>query len=147
MEKYVIDTSVAFKLFADEEDKEVAIKLFKSSMQQKISLLAPSLILNEILNSFIVNGYTEREVSDNLKSFERQVDSGILNIVHCNRVVLLKACTIASLDTKGQGYISSYDATFHALALLENALLITADKKHFQKTKNLVGSVRLLEDF
>jgi len=37
------------------------------------------------------------------------------------------------MDT--QGYISSFDATFHALALLKNAIFMTADEKHIRKVQ------------
>jgi len=41
----------------------------------------------------------------------------------------------------------TFDATFHALAVLMEAVFITADEKHYNKTKDLIGSVVLLENF
>ncbi|MES2388203.1 MAG: hypothetical protein V4543_09385 [Bacteroidota bacterium] len=35
---------------------------------------------------------------------------------------------------------------FHALALLLNCTLVTNDKKHYLKTKDIIGSVVMLED-
>lgn len=147
MNKYVVDTSVAFKFFAEEEDSETSLKILKLARDGNITLLAPTLIFYEIINSFVSNGYPEKEILENSEAFHEIADLKIIEIKNPSLEALNKAVEIANTDTKGQGYISSYDATFHALALLENAVLITADKKHYQKTKNLVGSVMLLKDF
>ena len=147
MKKYVIDTSVAFKLFTDEEGRDSAIHILKLAKEQNIILLAPILILYEMLNSFVSNGYSTLETKNNIKAFYGNIDSEIITIKTPSLDLLSKSTELANLDTKGQGYISSYDATFHALAVLENAIFITADKKHYQKTKTLIGSVLLLEDF
>ena len=43
------------------------------------------------------------------------------------------------------GSPSFYDACYHAIALLNNCDFITADRKHYEKTKAL-GNIRLLQD-
>ncbi len=147
MKKYVIDTSVAFKIFADEEGKKTALNILNLAKDKQIILLAPTLIFYEMVNSFVINGYTATETKTNIEAFYEITDSGIINIKNPSSKTSIKSTEIANTDTKGQGYISSYDATFHALAITEKATFITADKKHYQKTKDIIGSVLLLDNF
>lgn len=77
--------------------------------------------------------------------FRQQVDVKLVKIFPPSKELLEKSVELANFDTKGQGHISSYDATFHALAILENAIFLTADKKHVRKTEKLIGSVKLFE--
>ena len=79
--------------------------------------------------------------------FQDFINQEIVQIYPSNHELLKKSREIAETNLKGQGYISSYDATFHALALMENGTLLTADRKHYQKTKDSIGSVMLLEEF
>ena len=53
MQKFIVDTSVAAKLFfpENEEHKELALKLFVLANQEKLDLYAPSLIFYELNNS------------------------------------------------------------------------------------------------
>ena len=87
------------------------------------------------------------EIKKYLQFFEEQIKNKTITIVPSTLKILNKAAEIANLDTQGKGYISSFDATFHALALLKTAVFITADKRHYNKTKDLIGSILLLEDF
>ena len=80
-----------------------------------------------------------------ISTFRKQVEAEVIEIFPPSQALLEKSVELANLDTKGQGHISSYDATFHALAILENATFLTADKKHFKKTNKLIGSVELFE--
>jgi len=87
------------------------------------------------------------EVKKYLLFFDKQIQKGIITIVPYSLEIQTKAAEIASIDTQGKGYISSLDATFHALALIENAVFLTADGKYYNKTKDLVGSILHLKDF
>lgn len=60
---------------------------------------------------------------------------------------LIAANTLAFLDTKSQGYISSYDASYHALAIELRAIFVTADKPHVRRTENLLGYITALDRF
>lgn len=46
-----------------------------------------------------------------------------------------------------QGYISSYDASYHALAIELGAIFVTADKPHVRRTENLLGNITALDRF
>ena len=56
-----------------------------------------------------------------------------------------KALQIIMQGHEKSGYPSIYDALFHAMALCNNAIFVTADKRHFAKTQQL-GSVCLLSE-
>jgi predicted nucleic acid-binding protein len=146
MDKYIVDTSVAVKLFLDETGREQALNVFRLANRNQIRLLAPSLILYELNNALICQGFSQDEVHECLIAFDQQIEDKVIEIIPPTLQLLNKTIEIALLDTQNQGYISSYDATFHALALLRNAVFLTADKKHYQKTVNRIGAVMLLEN-
>ncbi|KHD06011.1 hypothetical protein PN36_21595 [Candidatus Thiomargarita nelsonii] len=111
------------------------------------NILAPDLTCYELISVLTQADIPLSEVKEHLLFFEELVENGVPTIVPYSFEILNKASEIASIDTKGQGYISSFDATFHALALLMNAVFITADESHYRKTNDLVGSIVLLENF
>jgi len=148
MKKFIVDTSVTAKLFLEGEDhRDLAIEVFRKADQNEIELYAPSLTLYELNNALVKESDLTEEVLAALEILQRQVKKKIIKIVQPSLTILKKAAEIAMIDTKGQGNISAYDATFHALALLKKATFITSDEKHYNKTKDLIGSVILLEDF
>lgn len=54
--------------------------------------------------------------------------------------------TALNIITQGHpksGCPSIYDSVFHAMALCNEAVLITADKRHYEKTRQL-GAIKLL---
>jgi predicted nucleic acid-binding protein len=146
MKLYVVDTSVVAKLFLLEEGREHVLDLFRAAMKQEIRLIAPTLLLYELNNTLICEGFAESEVLECLTTLDIQIQQRVLTIYPPTIAMFRKIVEIASLDTKGQGYISAYDATFHALALLEDGIFLTADKTHYRKTVDLIGSVTLLEN-
>ena len=52
---------------------------------------------------------------------------------------------VEQTEQLNSGSPSFYDACYHSIALLNNCDFITADKKHYEKTKAL-GNIRLLQD-
>ncbi|HIE00091.1 MAG TPA: PIN domain-containing protein [Thiotrichaceae bacterium] len=144
---YVVDTSVTAKLFIDEELCDEVKQIYRQAIHKEIYLLAPELTCYELTNVLNKAAMPLAEVKEHLLFFEEQIKNETLTIIPYSLEILNKASEIASIDTKGQGYISSFDATFHALAILMNAIFITADKSHYRKTKDLVGSIMLLENF
>jgi len=151
MEKYVVDTCVAAKIFINTEkyvDKAVA--LYDLAYDEKAELVAPSLIWYELGSVFSKMQMPREKSEENFAEFEEQIRMGIIKIIPPSLEVINKADEIANVDTQGQGYISSFDATFHALALLKEAIFITADEKHIrkvQKIKELSDSIQFLGAF
>lgn len=74
------------------------------------------------------------------------VRTKVIEILEPDENLLRRAEAIASMDTQGQGHISSFDATFHALAIMSDATFVTSDQSYVRKTKALLGSVELLQD-
>ena len=144
--KYVVDTSVAVKLFLPEDGQEKAGELFDLAGKGKIALIAPILLIYELNNSLILNKMPATDRGECMTLLLSFVDVGVLELIQPSKILLQKSGEIADIDTKSQGYVSSYDASFHALAVQLDAIFVTADEKHYRKTKDAVGSVMLLEE-
>ena len=137
-EKYVIDTSVTVKLFLDEQYKEITDLIFHKSIKGDVLLYAPVLTWYEIVNVLVKEKIPKNEIEKHLLMLKSYANTKILNIVPYSSDITNKALEIATTDTNRQGHVSSYDATFHALALLEHAIYLTADEKHYRKTNVVV---------
>ncbi len=147
MDKYVVDTSVVTRFLVHQVQRELTQKVFHQAYHKNIELITSSLIWYELNNTFVVRGIPINEAERGMALFQKFIDQKMIQILPSNHETLRKAREIANTEVKGQGYISAYDATFHALALLKNGIFLTADRKHYLKTKELIGSVMLLEDF
>jgi len=76
--------------------------------------------LASCLNTFT----TREEIGKYLSSLYGLIDSDAIRSHSVKQSLLNEAAEIARMDTHGQGHISSYDATFHALVLLIRATFI-----------------------
>ena len=139
--KYVIDTSALAKVFLAEADREKAVGLLTSSIRREIELHAPSLLLYEMNNVLVSNEITGRAYDDVIRFLFAWIKAGVLLVHEVDEDLLRRTEAIASIDTQGQGHISSFDATFHALAIRLGAQFVTADKAYVRKTSVLVGHV------
>ena len=145
--KLVLDTSVLAKLFIAEWDRPLAVKVLADTIAAKVPVLAPSLVLYELNSVFVKNGMVGQEYDNAIRETMRMIGANNLVIREPTEGLLREAARIASLDTHGQGHISSFDATFHALALQEGATFLTADAAYVRKAKALVGRVMLLSEY
>jgi len=145
--KFIVDTSVTVKLFLEEEEADLADKVFKQAKEGEILLFAPTLTSYEVLNTLVKENIPNDEIQEHLLMLKDYTEAKIINLVDYSESLALKTLEIATMDTKGKGHISSYDATFHALAILQQGVFLTADKKHYEKTKDIIGFVLLLGDF
>ncbi len=143
--KYILDASVVAKLFLDEEMSEMAGRLVENALDGKLELHAPSLLFFEINHALVKSNCPKQRREEALNDLFQLIDDRVLRIHEIDNATLKKAGTIAELET-GQGYISTYDATYHALAIVENAVFLTDDKKHYKKTQPILGAIALLED-
>ncbi len=147
MKKIIVDTSVTVKLFLEEKDSDLADKVFEQAKDGEILLFAPTLTLYEVLNTLVKENIPNDEIQEHLQMLKDYTEAKLLNLVDFSETLALKTLEIATMDTKGKGHISSYDATFHALAILQKGIFLTADKKHYEKTKDIIGFTLLLENF
>lgn len=143
---FVVDTSIVAKIFLAEADRDKALGLLASAIRNESRLIAPSLMLYELNNALISKGATGKHYDTAMTTVMNWVRSDVVEIVEPNEALLRRAEAIASMDTQGKGYISSFDATFHALALMRGATFVTADVVYVRKTKAVLGGVELLQD-
>ena len=143
---FVVDTSVIAKFFLPEPNREKVEKLIGLSIRGDANLLAPSLLLYEVNNVLVSKRGTGRDYDRAISLLMGWIRNDAISITEFSEELLRRAEAIASLDTQGQGHISSFDATFHALALMNGAIFLTSDEIYVRKTRALVGSVELLQD-
>lgn len=142
----VVDTSVVAKVFLDEPDRDRARGVIAAGIRGEAALMCPSLLLYEFNNALVSKAVTGTYYDTAITALMGWVRSDVIAVVEPDETLLRRAEAIASMDTQGQGYISSFDATFHALALIRGGTFVTADAAYVRKTKSLIGSVELLQD-
>jgi predicted nucleic acid-binding protein len=62
MKKIIVDTSVTVKLFLEEEDSDLADKIFEQAKDGDILLFAPTLTLYEVLNTLVKENIPNDEI-------------------------------------------------------------------------------------
>ena len=139
MKKVVVDCSVAVKWFFTKNELFVsqADQLIKKHLNKKLKILAPELILIELLNVVLVAKKIDLEKA---KKIVKTFYKSNLEIKNVDRKQLEQA---AFYTNKYE--ISFYDASYVALAKINNCQLVTDDVKLKNKTK--LKFVKLLKDF
>ena len=84
-------------------------------------------------------------VEKHLKYIEHLAIEGAISIIVPNSKVRMKAIEIARTGNSKSGYPELTDSLYHALAIINEAVFITNDKKHISKVKNF-GSIMSLSD-
>ena len=141
MKNVVIDASVVLKWYlADEEQGERALGLLDGFVKQKIGLLAPHLLLYEVLNGLLLAGRKGRLLQEQIDpAFEGFLALGILfkdPAPYYARIIQL------GLERS----ITAYDGAYLALAEGEQVPMITADEKLIRLAgKGLVPITSLTE--
>jgi len=115
----IIDASVAVKWFLNEENSDIAINLKNSFLKGELILIAPDLIILEILNALRYN----RQKKDELIRANKDVLELNLNLIKINNELLMK-----TIENSIKYNITVYDALYVTLAQVHGTFLITADK-------------------
>lgn len=125
----VLDTSVIYKWYVQEEGSEEALSIFEFFKKGKTKISIPDLVFYELTNVLRFNPRNTAgdviEIIDNLSNLN-------LDIVVPTRALLKDAVRLAYRYD-----ITIYDATFVALAQDLGYSFITADKKLYREIKNL----------
>ncbi len=145
MDRIVLDSSVVNKLFLDEPDRVQALEVIHKISEDEVEAIAPSLIAYEVVNVLNKVAISRKEKNKILSLLYSLFDTNIL-LVEPSLKHLAKAMDITNSGHQKSGYPSLYDSIYHAIAIVDNCLFITADKKHYSKTKQL-GHITLLKDF
>lgn len=138
MQRYVIDSSVFNKLYLDEADRDKAQQLFIKAAEGEAMLFAPDLLFLEVVNTAQRCGVPIDAVVELLEA-----QRYLMQMRAVTSDERKKALQIIAGGHDKSGYPSLYDAIFHAMALCNQAVLVTADKRHYAKTQSL-GSICLL---
>jgi len=142
MDKVVLDSCVFSKLFLQEPDRDEAIAFITELNRRNIQVLVPSLFLYEVLSIAAASPFAIK----NAHALINQYQSANLEIVELDQQTILKATEICEQGHKKSGFPSFYDASYHALAIINECQFITADKRHVAKAKSF-GYVALLSDW
>lgn len=139
MNKVVLDANIYVKLFKQESDSDQAIKLFHTLIQEGVEILAPSVVVNETVTTCEVNRYPISEVCN---FFTALMDASI-RLIELDQTIIQKTLAMTEQGHAKSGFPTFSDSLYHAIAIQENALFVTADRRHYEKTKHL-GSIELL---
>jgi predicted nucleic acid-binding protein len=145
MQTFVIDTSVLARYFIDNPQRGKVLELITLAVLGKIKLYAPYLIKYELYSVLIKNKVTKQEVKDDFSLFNELVNEDVIEIIDTEDAFNNGLELAFSNATGNQGYIGANDSYFHGLALALKCDFITNDIKHFNKTKDHFGSVKLFE--
>ena len=139
--KFVVDSCIFAKLFLLEEDRERVVEFFIKANQEKWQVLVPTLFKSEFLN--IV--YCKKIDFQQTYSILEHNLGTIIEVVDIDKKIMAKAISICEEGNQKSGYPSTYDATYHALAILNDCEFLTADSKYYEKTKH-IGNIKLLKE-
>lgn len=138
--KYVIDSNIFIKIFIDEDDSPQAKAFFLHCLKEGIVLLVPSIFTYEILYIAQKKGHSIEAVREHLNKNKQ------IQVVELSNRLMNKSVDIINKTSHPKsGFPSFYDASYHALAMLNDCDFITADKRHYEKTKEL-GNIKLLAE-
>lgn len=124
----IIDTSLAYKWFVDEEPKKITIAaraLLKQFLNGKEKILCPNLILYELGN---ILAYRPKLREVDINGIWSKLSDINLPVVNPTQD-FMKKCIDFSLEH----HLTVYDASYAVLALENNCILLTADSKFARK--------------
>jgi predicted nucleic acid-binding protein len=140
MQKIVIDSSVFLKQFLHEKDSKKTTTFLEKILRDNFKIIVPDLLVYEILSVVIRQKNVDlSEVVDFLDSAQKSE----LFLEKLSTDLIDKAKKIALSGNEKSGFPSFYDSVYHALAIINKCDFVTADKKHYDKTKKF-GHIKLL---
>lgn len=138
MNTIILDSSVIAKwLFPTEEDSEVALKIKEDFAQNKVTISVPVLMFYEINNLL-------RTAVKRFRIDEKEVRLVYASLLNLNFVAYSSRDLFAStLEKATKLNISSYDASYIALAEFLDVPFYASDEKLLNKVKsNLVRDLK-----
>jgi predicted nucleic acid-binding protein len=140
--KVVLDSCVFNKLFLEEDDRDQAIELITELTNRNYQVIVPSLFLYEVLTIASVSNFPTQLAYKLITQYQE----ANLELIELDSVCILKAIEISETGHQKSGFPSFYDASYHALAILNNCIFITADNRHISKTAQF-GHIVLLKNW
>ena len=93
----------------------------------------------ETVTTCEVNRYPISEVCD----FFTALMATSIRLLALDQTIIQKTLAMTEQGHAKSSFPTFSDSLYHAIAIQENALFITADRRHYEKTKHL-GSIELL---
>lgn len=140
---YVLDANVFLEYIFDRPLKHHSLKLIKEAIFNRIKILVPGLLLDEITEVLCGNLDNIEDIQKHLIYIEHLAKEGAVNIIVPNCNVRMKAIEIARTGNIKSGYPELTDSIYHALAILNKAVFVTNDKKHINKVTQFGHIVNL----
>ena len=132
---YVPDANVFLEYIYDRPLRNRSKQILQDAILNKIQVLVPSILIDEITEVLCGNLNNLEEVQWHIRYLETLAKQEVLHIVIPNSAVRMKAIEIAKTGNSKSGYPEITDCLYHALAILNDAVFITNDKKHISKVK------------
>lgn len=145
--RIVLDTSVLYKLYVAELDSDRAEEILSSVVGGRIEAHVPTLVRYELLSALTKGMKIVGHAESHLRHFDDLLFDGYITEHEPTLDRLISANKLAFLDTNSKRYISSYDDSYHALAIELGAIFVTADKPQVRRTENLLGNITALDRF
>ena len=142
----VLDANVFLEIVFNRPQQNKAKKIFEDAILERIQIIVPGLFLDEITEVFCGNIENITDVEFYLNYIEKLANSGVLTIVVPNCTVRMKAIELARTGNKKSGYPELTDCLYHALAIINEAVFITNDKRHIAKISHF-GHIAGLTDY
>jgi predicted nucleic acid-binding protein len=143
--RYVLDANVFLEYIYNRPLKTFSTTLLQEAILKRIEILVPSLFLDEITEVLCGNLNDIVKVERHLRYIEELAKQSALHIVVPNCEVRMKAIEIARVGSKKSGFPEFTDSLYHALAILNNAVFVTNDKKHIRKVEKFGHIIELSE--
>jgi predicted nucleic acid-binding protein len=129
----VWDSNIFAKLLFEEPDSATARDFISACMEREdITVIVPELFTYELAN---ITQYYDGDVTQTIAAIEAPLSSNMIS-VSPNQQAWVLAEKIVRSGHKKSGYPSMYDSIYHALAIQSDGVFVTADKKHFAKSKD-----------
>ena len=133
---YVLDANVFLEYIFHIPLQDKSKCIIRNSILEKIEIILPSLVVDEITEVLCGNLNNMEEVDRHLRYIEKLAREEIVKIVVPNTDVRMKAIEMARIGHAKSGYPELTDCLYHSLAILNNAIFITNDKKHISKVRS-----------
>ena len=136
--RYVTDASVVLKWFSNigENDLKKALKLREDFRRRKIDIYAPELLIYEITNVLRFKEALNEKLIHNAISSIYDMDI----LLPVNLQIMTTAVALARKYN-----ITVYDSSYLSFAQIAGCQLITADRKLYQKMKDVPGIIFISE--
>ena len=129
----ILDASVVTKWFKPDEKSEAADNLLKEHLAGRDSIFVPPLLLYEFTNAL---WYSKRLTGKEIERAIELLDTFKVSYINPDRGLLSDALIISEAIK-----LSIYDASYVALSRRFSCRLFTADKKLYERAKNLARIV------